>query len=48
VVSESAPTKVLSISIKNRFGQSGDPAELLKEYHLAAADIEKAALQSIS
>lgn len=43
-VSENCPKKVLSLGIKNRFGQSGDPAELLKEYNLTSADIEKAAL----
>lgn len=31
--------KVSSISVKNRFGQSGTPDELMKEYKLTAADI---------
>ncbi|MFH1397588.1 MAG: transketolase family protein [Candidatus Omnitrophota bacterium] len=43
VVSENKPVKVLSLGIKNRFGQSGEPADLLKEYNLTSNDIEKAA-----
>ncbi len=42
VVSENKPVKVLSLGIKNRFGQSGEPADLLKEYNLTSNDIEKA------
>jgi len=48
VVSENHPTKVASIGVKNRFGQSGDPADLLKEYKLTACDIENTALQLIA
>lgn len=48
VVAEFAPVKVLCLGVKNRFGQSGEPADLLKEYNLTGADIEKAALQIIS
>jgi transketolase len=44
VLCGSSPAKVLSVSVKERFGQSGEPEELLKEYNLTAADIEKAAL----
>jgi transketolase len=47
VVAEQYPTKVICLGVKNRFGQSGDPAELLKEYNLTAVDIEKAALKVI-
>jgi len=43
VVAENYPVKVVSIGVRNRFGQSGEPAELLKEYNLTSADIEKAA-----
>jgi transketolase len=43
VVSENKPIKVLRLGIKNRFGQSGEPADLLKEYNLTSNDIEKAA-----
>jgi transketolase len=48
VVAENYPTKVLRVGIKNRYGQSGEPAVLLKEYNLTSADIEKAALAIIS
>jgi len=44
VVAENFPTKVARVGIRNRFGQSGEPAELLKEYNLEAQDIEKVAL----
>ena len=47
-VAENHPVKVICLGIKNRFGQSGEPAELLKEYNLTSADIEKAALSCIS
>lgn len=43
VVSEFSPVKVICLGVKNRFGQSGEPDELLKEYNLTASDIEKAA-----
>jgi transketolase len=39
VVVENSPTKVLRIGVKNRFGQSGEPDELLREYNLTAEDI---------
>ncbi len=45
VVAENYPTRVVRIGVKNRFGQSGTPAELLKEYNLTSLDIEKAAAQ---
>jgi len=48
IVAENHPTKVLRVGIKNRFGQSGDPAELLKEYNLASSDIERVALACIN
>lgn len=48
LVAENCPTKVLRLGIKNRFGQSGEPAELLKEYNLSSSDIEKAALSIVS
>jgi len=43
IVSENCPTRVIRLGVKNRFGQSGEPAELLKEYNLTSADIEKSA-----
>jgi transketolase len=45
VVAEQHPTTVICLGVKNRFGQSGEPAELLKEYNLTSVDIEKAALK---
>ena len=48
VVAENYPTKVLRVGVRNRFGQSGEPAELLKEYNLTSHDIEKAVLSCIS
>ncbi len=39
IVCENIPTKVIRVGIKNRFGQSGSPAELLKEYNLTSSDI---------
>jgi transketolase len=48
VVSENCPRKVIRLGVRNRFGQSGEPAELLKEYNLTSADIEKAVLSNIT
>jgi len=48
VVAENFPVKVMRIGIRNRFGQSGEPEDLLKEYHLSSLDIEKAVLSNIS
>jgi transketolase len=48
VVAENFPTKVMRVGIRNRFGQSGEPADLLKEYNLTSTDIEKAALGIVS
>jgi transketolase len=47
VVAESCPAKVMRIGIKNRFGQSGEPAQLMQEYNLTSVDIEKAVLSII-
>ena len=43
VVAENYPTRVKRVGIRNRFGQSGDPHDLMKEYNLTSLDIEKAA-----
>jgi len=43
VVAENHPTKVIRIGVRSRFGQSGEPQELMQEYNLTAKDIEKAA-----
>lgn len=48
VLAENHPTRVVRLGIKNRFGQSGQPQELLKEYHLTSRDIEEAALSVVS
>jgi len=48
VVAEHCPRKVIRLGIRNRFGQSGEPADLLKEYNLTSLDIEKAVLSNIS
>lgn len=48
VVAEHCPRKVIRLGIRNRFGQSGQPEELLKEYNLTSLDIEKAVLSNIS
>jgi len=48
VVSESFPKKVIYLGIRNRYGQSGEPVDLLKEYNLTSLDIEKAVLSNIS
>jgi transketolase len=45
IIAESSPLRVIRLGIQNRYGQSGEPAELLKEYNLTAEDIEKAALK---
>lgn len=44
VLSEEYPVKVKRIGIKEQFGQSGSPKELLKHYGLTAEDIVKAAM----
>ncbi|MGH2331258.1 transketolase family protein [Thermoanaerobacter mathranii] len=44
VLSEEYPVKVKRIGIKDQFGQSGSPKELLKYYGLTAEDIVKAAM----
>ncbi|MFA6358361.1 MAG: transketolase family protein [Candidatus Omnitrophota bacterium] len=48
VVAENFPVKVIRVGVRNRFGQSGQPQELLEEYHLTGLDIEKAVLSNIS
>ena len=41
VALEHCPTRLLRIGIKDKFGQSGSPADLLKKYELTAQDIAK-------
>lgn len=40
VVMENCPTIVLRVGVKDRFGQSGEPDELLREYCLTCEQIE--------
>lgn len=47
VVAERHPTKVIRVGVKHRFGQSGQPEELMREYNLTSQDIEKAALSIV-
>ena len=42
VVSSKCPARVTMVGVRDRFGQSGKPEELKKEYGLTAADIVKA------
>lgn len=39
VLAEDFPTPMVRVGIRDRFGQSGSPDELIKEYHLTADDI---------
>ncbi len=48
IVAENYPTRIVRVGIKNRFGQSGESADLLKEYNLTSLDIEKAALACVT
>jgi transketolase len=43
ILSEKYPARIARIGVKNRFGQSGDEAALLKEYELTASDIVRSA-----
>ncbi len=47
VVAEHCPVKVIRVGVRNRFGQSGQPDELLKEYKLSSADIENSVLTNL-
>jgi transketolase len=47
VVSERHPVPVIRVGIKDTFGESGKPAELLKAYGLTADDIVKAVLKGM-
>lgn len=48
VISENKPVPVLRVGIKDTFGQSGKPMELLKAYGLTAEDIVKAVEKGIT
>ncbi len=42
VLAENIPTPMTMIGIRGRFGQSGSPEDLIKEYHLSCDDIVQA------
>lgn len=48
VLSENQPTPVVRVGVKDTFGESGKPAELLKAYGLTADDIVKAVKKGIT
>ena len=48
VVSEECPVVVKKIGVKDTFGESGTPAELLKKYGLTAEDIVNTVKEAIS
>lgn len=48
VVTETHPVPVLKVGVKDTFGESGKPGELLKEYGLTAEEIVKAVKKGIS
>ena len=48
VLSENQPTPVIRVGIKDTFGESGKPAELLKAYGLTGDDIVKAVKKGLT
>lgn len=48
VLSENQPTPVIRVGVKDTFGESGKPAELLKAYGLTADDIVKAVKKGLT
>lgn len=48
VLSENLPTPVVRVGIKDTFGESGKPAELLKAYGLTSDDIVKAVKKGLN
>lgn len=48
LLSENMPTPVVRVGVKDTFGESGKPAELLKAYGLTASDIAKAVKRGFS
>lgn len=47
-ITEECPVPVIKVGVKDTFGESGQPAELLKAYGLTADEIVKAAKKAIS
>lgn len=48
LLSEKLPTPIEYVAVNDRFGQSGTPTELLKEYHLDIPDIMEAVKKVIA
>ncbi|MFL0196076.1 transketolase family protein [Clostridium sp. WILCCON 0269] len=48
ILSENLPTPVIRVGIKDTFGESGKPAELLKAYGLTSDDIVKAVKKGLT
>ena len=48
VLAEKASARLVRVGVKDTFGESGKPADLLKKYGLTAADIAAAAKQAIA
>ena len=48
VLCESHPAPMRKVAVKERYGQSGEPDELMKEYGLTPHDIEKAVVSLLS
>jgi transketolase len=42
MVSEVRPCRIARVGVRNKFGQSGEPDELLREYHLTSNAIQEA------
>ncbi len=47
VLSDRQPTPLVRVGVRDTFGESGTPAELLKKYGLTAGDVEAAAREAI-
>ncbi|MBQ8682362.1 MAG: transketolase family protein [Selenomonadales bacterium] len=48
VLAEKAPARLVRVGMKDTFGESGKPADLLKKYGLTASDIAAAAKKAIA
>ena len=48
VVCEHYPVPVLRVGIRDEFGRSGDPYELMEVYHVTAADIVEKAIAAVA
>jgi transketolase len=48
VLAESYPVPIVRIGVRDKFGQSGSPEELMKEYRLTSEDITKAVLELVN